>query len=150
MPYLSATLLEMSKPANSIPERHLSHAAAACSFASPLLALAYVTALFPYPWRDSFYPLLLFFCFAWFVSAFVTLVVGLPFALWLRRRNALRWAPVCGYGAVAGMLALSWTGTAYGAIFGLANAAIFLAVCSGYRTAESPSESRASMPASDM
>ncbi|HEY4093093.1 MAG TPA: hypothetical protein VGN46_16380 [Luteibacter sp.] len=118
-------------------ERDLFHAAVVCSFTAPVMALAYFTALFPGTPNGGVYLFVLLFALVWVISAILTMVLGLPFALWLHRRHALRWTTVCSYGAVAGMAALAWTDTAYGAIFGFGNAVIFQAICTGRETRSS-------------
>ena len=123
------------KRAHIVPgENDLLHAAFICSLAAPLLALSYVASLLQGS-AGRFYPLLAVFVIVGFVSAPATLLLGLPFALWLRRRGSLGWLPVCAFGAVAGMVVLSPTATLYGAAFGLANAVVFMAICHGKRAA---------------
>jgi hypothetical protein len=115
-------------------EDDLLHGALVSSLAAPLLALAYVA---PYldGSRDLFCALLAVFVIVGFVSAPATLLLGLPFALSLRRRGSLGWLPVCAFGLVAGTVVLSPSGTGYGAVFGLANAVVFQVICHGKHVA---------------
>jgi ABC-type spermidine/putrescine transport system permease subunit II len=114
----------------AVSENDLLHAAFIGSLSTPSLAVAYVVSRLNWS-SDHFYLLLLVFIIVGLISAVATLMFGLPFALWLHRRGSRRWTPICAYGAVTGMVILSPTGTAYGAVFGLANAVVFQAICEG-------------------
>jgi hypothetical protein len=120
----------MTSASTAASEDDLLHAAFVSPLATPSLAVAYVVSRLNGS-SDHFYLLLLVFVIVGLISVVATLIFGLPFALWLHRRGSRRWTPICAYGAVAGMVILSPTGTAYGALFGLANAVVFQAVCEG-------------------
>lgn len=74
---------------------------------------------------DSFWVAMLVLLVAWIISALTTLFIGLPFALVLRRFDALGWLPLCAFGTVVGALMFSGVG----AIFGLATSTMFCVGC---------------------
>lgn len=119
----------MSLISGTASDLQLLSATLRATFGAPMVVLGWILLAFDASRMGEpgwIYEPVLLLAITWFISASVTFIVALPFAVWLNSRGALGLLPLCAFGGVLGWLMFS----GYGALPALADAMIFYVVCS--------------------